>query len=251
MFGHNHTQLPYVYDYDYDYSPDLQTFPAPPLFLPPLAIPEHDSISALRSEITSTGYTSSGCSSYGGSPTSITSYGGGAYIPAIIPRSHSLHRNMEVYSPMNSSSPPTGGYLDCETSSVRKVLSAGDLQGVNMSQLRSSSPLVNESSIIESMNRANPYSPEEKKERIERYRNKRNLRNFNKKIKYECRKTLADSRPRIRGRFARNDEIDQIKTASQAQWDNTASLDQEDEYDQDDEDNWINLLDALSANLMP
>ena len=45
------------------------------------------------------------------------------------------------------------------------------------------SPLMNESSIIESMSRASPYSPEEKKERIERYRSKRNLRNFNKKIK--------------------------------------------------------------------
>lgn len=28
--------------------------------------------------------------------------------------------------------------------------------------------------------------------------------------KYACRKTLADSRPRIRGRFARNDEIVEI-----------------------------------------
>lgn len=28
--------------------------------------------------------------------------------------------------------------------------------------------------------------------------------------KYACRKTLADSRPRIRGRFARNDEVVEI-----------------------------------------
>ncbi|KAL5679168.1 hypothetical protein ACJX0J_005553, partial [Zea mays] len=50
-------------------------------------------------------------------------------------------------------------------------------------------------------------SPEEKKEKIHRYRKKRNERNFNKKIKYACRKTLADSRPRVRGRFAKNDEL--------------------------------------------
>lgn len=31
-----------------------------------------------------------------------------------------------------------------------------------------------------------------------------------KQKKYACRKTLADSRPRIRGRFARNDEVVEI-----------------------------------------
>ena len=40
-----------------------------------------------------------------------------------------------------------------------------------------------------------------------RYRQKRHERNFNKRIKYQCRKTLADSRPRVRGRFARNDDV--------------------------------------------
>ncbi|KAL4354571.1 hypothetical protein GQ457_06G037980 [Hibiscus cannabinus] len=54
------------------------------------------------------------------------------------------------------------------------------------------------------------YSPEERRERISKYRAKRNRRNFNKTIKYACRKTLADNRPRIRGRFARNDETAEI-----------------------------------------
>ena len=31
-------------------------------------------------------------------------------------------------------------------------------------------------------------------------------RNFDRKIKYACRKTLADSRPRVRGRFAKNED---------------------------------------------
>uniref|UniRef100_A0ACD6AN30 Uncharacterized protein n=1 Tax=Avena sativa TaxID=4498 RepID=A0ACD6AN30_AVESA len=48
------------------------------------------------------------------------------------------------------------------------------------------------------------YSTEERRERIEKYRSKRNQRNFQKKITYACRKTLADSRPRVKGRFARN-----------------------------------------------
>ncbi|KAM5553343.1 cell wall protein DAN4-like [Rosa sericea] len=50
-------------------------------------------------------------------------------------------------------------------------------------------------------------SVEERKEKIHRYMKKRNERNFTKKIKYACRKTLADSRPRVRGRFAKNDDF--------------------------------------------
>ncbi|XP_048128376.1 uncharacterized protein LOC115726853 [Rhodamnia argentea] len=52
-------------------------------------------------------------------------------------------------------------------------------------------------------------SVEQRKEKIHRYMKKRNERNFSKKIKYACRKTLADSRPRVRGRFAKNDEFEE------------------------------------------
>ncbi|XP_076900231.1 uncharacterized protein LOC143554344 [Bidens hawaiensis] len=48
------------------------------------------------------------------------------------------------------------------------------------------------------------YSAEERKDKILRYLKKRNQRNFNKTIKYECRKTLADKRIRVRGRFTKN-----------------------------------------------
>ncbi|KAL5977209.1 hypothetical protein ACLOJK_021551 [Asimina triloba] len=50
------------------------------------------------------------------------------------------------------------------------------------------------------------YSVEERKDRILKYLKKRNQRNFNKTIKYACRKTLADRRRRVRGRFASNSE---------------------------------------------
>ncbi|KAL7614013.1 uncharacterized protein LOC111881735 isoform X1 [Lactuca sativa] len=59
----------------------------------------------------------------------------------------------------------------------------------------------------ESFRVANKLTSEERKEKIHRYMKKRNERNFSKKIKYACRKTLADSRPRVRGRFAKNDEF--------------------------------------------
>ncbi|KAL2508502.1 zinc finger protein CONSTANS-LIKE 14-like [Forsythia ovata] len=232
MYGHIGNEFSYN-KFGHFPLPDIAS--TSPLILPPLAIPsnDHDSLSAFKSEL---GYSSSGCSSYIGSPTSITtSYE--TYTPTLIQRSissHSLHKNFEGYSPLDSSP-------------VRKALSTGDLQGINLAQhnQRSNSPLSNDSSsIIESMNKACRYSPEEKKERIERYKIKRNLRNFNKRIKYECRKTLADSRPRIRGRFARNDESE--KTA-QSLWDQ-AGVEEDEELD---DDNWINILNAFSANLMP
>lgn len=55
-------------------------------------------------------------------------------------------------------------------------------------------------------------------------------------MQYACRKTLADSRPRIRGRFARNEEIEKN---SEVQWNRVAG--------EEDEDNWINYLDSVSA----
>ncbi|XP_034688673.1 uncharacterized protein LOC117916651 isoform X2 [Vitis riparia] len=62
-------------------------------------------------------------------------------------------------------------------------------------------------------------------------------------LQYACRKTLADSRPRIRGRFARNEEIEK---GSQSQWSNLGG-----EECEEDDDNWTNFLDAFSANLVP
>ncbi|XP_010433294.1 PREDICTED: zinc finger protein HD1 isoform X2 [Camelina sativa] len=48
---------------------------------------------------------------------------------------------------------------------------------------------------------------EERREKLSRYRNKKSRRNFGRKIKYACRKALADSQPRIRGRFAKTEEM--------------------------------------------
>ena len=52
--------------------------------------------------------------------------------------------------------------------------------------------------------RIGKYSIEERQEKIRRYREKKLQRNFKKTIKYTCRKTLADSRPRVHGRFAKH-----------------------------------------------
>ncbi|KAJ7980923.1 zinc finger protein CONSTANS-like [Quillaja saponaria] len=158
--------------------------------------------------------------------------------------SHSLHKN-GVHHPVSKL---FSELLDSENGPVRKAYSTGDLQRINyVTQRKYHRPettLSSESNmIIVGMSRACRYSPEEKKERIERYRRRKNQRNFNKKIKYACRKTLADSRPRIRGRFARNEEIE-IKNNT------PIDLSHMDIGEEEEDDNWINFLDAFSANLV-
>lgn len=88
------------------------------------------------------------------------------------------------------------------TSQMRRVCSTGDLQIIRETQTLSHCE--------EGSFKVGRYSAQERKDRISKYRAKRSQRNFNKTIKYTCRKTLADNRPRIRGRFAKNNETIEI-----------------------------------------
>ncbi|CAN6285744.1 unnamed protein product [Urochloa humidicola] len=87
-------------------------------------------------------------------------------------------------------------------------------------------------------------SPEERKEKIHRYIKKRNERNFSKKIKYACRKTLADSRPRVRGRFAKNDELCE---AGQSSSHNNEHYEQTDRMKEEDMMDTSDILAHLSG----
>ncbi|CAM0882941.1 unnamed protein product [Alopecurus aequalis] len=92
---------------------------------------------------------------------------------------------------------------------VRRVFSTGDLQGMNgSSPVQSGDSCGQDAGGGPFSQKVGRYSAEERKERVERYRLKRHQRNFTKKITYACRKSLADSRPRVKGRFARNGETE-------------------------------------------
>ncbi|XVE65770.1 hypothetical protein DITRI_Ditri08aG0026300 [Diplodiscus trichospermus] len=88
-------------------------------------------------------------------------------------------------------------------------LSSENQQLVGGAAASSSTPLASEMSSLEdsTFNKVGKLSVEQRKEKIHRYMKKRNERNFSKKIKYACGKTLADSRARVRGRFAKNDDF--------------------------------------------
>ncbi|CAH2048217.1 unnamed protein product [Thlaspi arvense] len=124
--------------------------------------------------------------------------------------------------------------FSCFAGHMRRVCSAGDLQNLRRDftgQRSHSSPLVVESSSAmpfsgeEQSLKLGRYSAEERKEKISKYRAKRTQRNFTKTIKYACRKTLADNRPRVRGRFARNDEVFENPTVTRQEDDDLWNLD--------------------------
>lgn len=53
------------------------------------------------------------------------------------------------------------------------------------------------------------YLPDARRARIIRFHAKRAKRIWRKRIKYDCRKKLADSRPRIKGRFVKRSDMDE------------------------------------------
>ncbi|KAL1206159.1 Zinc finger protein CONSTANS-LIKE 4 [Cardamine amara subsp. amara] len=108
------------------------------------------------------------------------------------------------------------GGLFCPDS-IKRIFNPGDLQALGSVENQSylvtpqghptSGPVEINGLEDPTLNKVGKLTVEQRKEKIHRYLKKRNERNFSKKIKYACRKTLADSRPRVRGRFARNDEF--------------------------------------------
>ncbi|ESQ42345.1 hypothetical protein EUTSA_v10014534mg [Eutrema salsugineum] len=200
-----------------------------PQFLPPPPLMMSHHSLFVAETVSGFGYFDSGMNGGGSSGCDSPSSMGSGGDSLIMQRSASSHNGF-----FGNFATTAHDFVNDHDGPVRRALSAGDLP---RSSRRETSAVWSESNaIIEGMSKAYKYSPEEKKEKIEKYRSKRNLRNFNKRIKYECRKTLADSRPRIRGRFARNDEMSQ-----QEQVDVIEAV-------VGDVDTWASFLDSFSAN---
>ncbi|XP_068663915.1 uncharacterized protein [Aristolochia californica] len=114
---------------------------------------------------------------------------------------------------------------NCGVYCSNSVYGSGELQVISESQQQMmkgcGSPvgLTSDMSNLEEqggLGKAPKLTLEERKVKIHRYMKKRTERNFSKKIKYACRKTLADSRPRVRGRFAKNDEFGETARPSRS-----------------------------------
>ncbi|XP_071713569.1 uncharacterized protein [Rutidosis leptorrhynchoides] len=52
------------------------------------------------------------------------------------------------------------------------------------------------------------HTNETRMQKLSRYRDKKTKRNFERKVKYAYRKKLADSQPRVKGRFVKTEETD-------------------------------------------
>lgn len=88
---------------------------------------------------------------------------------------------------------------------MRRAFSEGDIKALGNGNTSQIHPSIQRPPVIGSC------SSEDRLQKLSRYRNKKSRRNFGRKIKYACRKALADSQPRIRGRFAKTEETELLK----------------------------------------
>ncbi|PAN17721.1 hypothetical protein PAHAL_3G151700 [Panicum hallii] len=102
--------------------------------------------------------------------------------------------------------------LDFEAAfGLRRAYSEGDIQNLGANTPRPAGNAANLQTPCERLVTISDLKTEERKQKLSRYRKKKIKRNFGRKIKYACRKALADSQPRVRGRFAKIEECDLLK----------------------------------------
>ncbi|KAM3413416.1 hypothetical protein ACQJBY_004543 [Aegilops geniculata] len=101
--------------------------------------------------------------------------------------------------------------LDFEAAfGLRRAYSEGDVQNFGANTPRAGIA-ANVQASGERLVTISDLKREQRKQKLNRYREKKIQRNFGRKIKYACRKALADSQPRVRGRFVKMDDGDMLK----------------------------------------
>jgi hypothetical protein len=106
-----------------------------------------------------------------------------------------------IFHRMSTSRAPNGGGDD-------DCVLGGDGAPSSSSSSSSSSHTACPMELLNRGGRIGIYLPEERKARIAKFHSKRKIRIWRKRIKYDCRKKLADSRPRIKGRFVKRSDVD-------------------------------------------
>ncbi|KAJ8458571.1 hypothetical protein OPV22_031497 [Ensete ventricosum] len=106
--------------------------------------------------------------------------------------------------------------LDFEAAfGLKRSYSEGDLRNLGTKNTRIGSTTAVCSS-FEQLLTISDLKTELRQLKLSRYREKKSKRNFGKKIKYACRKALADSQPRVRGRFAKTEECKHVDASIKA-----------------------------------
>ncbi|WOL14591.1 hypothetical protein Cni_G23371 [Canna indica] len=93
---------------------------------------------------------------------------------------------------------------------LRRAYSEGDIQNLGNKSTCTGIAVAECSSFEQLLTISDPKT-EQRLQKLSRYREKKSKRNFGRKIKYACRKALADNQPRVRGRFAKTEESEPSK----------------------------------------
>ncbi|XP_010542960.1 PREDICTED: uncharacterized protein LOC104816005 [Tarenaya hassleriana] len=185
------------------------------------------------------------------------------YLPSLSSESSELFSrifHLQPHDPLMDYRSDNGGISPLD--SIKHIFNPRDLQMSTFDKpakpsnefpgLGSGPPFATEiSGLDDSMfNKVEKLSVEQRKEKIHRYMKKRSERNFSKKIKYACRKTLADSRPRVRGRFAKNDERREIRRQASSSDDDDVGVKEVENKIVDSSDTFshMNCLNSFNCN---
>jgi hypothetical protein len=139
---------------------------------------------------------------------------------------HALQRASSALEAVQAASPQTAAKSSAslpsasrvpprmtKSSSSTKVAAAaapGQAQSTVVSSASIGTAMANVSlELVNKDGRIGIYLPEARRARIARFHAKREKRIWRKRIKYDCRKKLADSRPRIKGRFVKRSDVDE------------------------------------------